>query len=59
MNIRINKLIFLISALINDVPSGFQRGDVDASAPMPNIGGWRGGAELRYRGPFLALTTNW
>ena len=110
-------------ALINDIPSGFQRGDVDASAPMPNIGGWyyyspskrwlfearldwldvsvgdysggiwnssvgvqfqafkhlgvslnyhyfslnadvdsddwRGGAELRYRGPFLALTTNW
>jgi hypothetical protein len=110
-------------AFINDIPSGFQRGDVDASAPMPNIGGWyyyspskrwlfearldwldvsvgdysggilnssvgvhfqafkhvgvglnyhyfshnadvdsddwRGGAELRYRGPFLALTTNW
>jgi hypothetical protein len=20
---------------------------------------WRGGAELKYRGPFLALTTNW
>jgi len=110
-------------ALINDVPSGFQRGDVDASAPMPNIGGWYwyapssrwllearldwldvsvgeysggiwnssvgvqfqafehfglalkyqyfslnasvdsdnwiGGAELKYSGPFLALTTNW
>jgi hypothetical protein len=110
-------------AFINDIPSGFQRGDVDASAPMPNIGGWyyyspskrwlfearldwldvsvgdysggiwnssvgvqfqafkhlgvglnyhyfslnanvdsddwRGGAELSYRGPFLALTTNW
>ena len=110
-------------ALINDIPSGIQRGDVDVSAPMPNIGGWyyyspskrwlfearldwldvsvgdysggiwnssvgvhfqafkhlgvglnyhsfslnadvdsedwRGGAELRYRGPFLALTTNW
>ena len=27
-------------ALINDIPSGFQRGAVDASAPMPNIGGW-------------------
>jgi hypothetical protein len=110
-------------ALIDDIPSGFQRGDVDVSAPLPNIGGWyyfspssrwlfearldwldasigdysggiwnssvgiqyqafkhlgivlnynyfslnadvesddwRGGAELRYRGPFLALTTNW
>ena len=110
-------------ALINGIPSGFQRGNVDASAPMPNIGGWyyyspskrwlfearldwldvsvgdysggiwnssvgvqfqafkhlgvslnyhyfslnadvdsddwRGGAELKYRGPFLALTTNW
>jgi hypothetical protein len=110
-------------ALINDIPSGFQRGDVSADGPMPNIGGWyyfspskrwlfearldwldvsvgdysggifnsqvginfqafqhlgvtlaynyfslnadvdsgdwRGGAELRYRGPFLALTTNW
>jgi hypothetical protein len=110
-------------ALINDIPSGFQRGDVDVSAPMPNIGGWyyfspskrwllearldwldvnvgdysggiwnssagvqfqafkhlgitlnyqyfsfnagidssdwRGSAELHYRGPFLALTTNW
>ena len=110
-------------ALIDDIPSGFQRGDVDASAPMPNIGGWyyyspskrwlfearldwldvsvgdysggiwnssvgvqyqafkhlgialnyhyfslnadvdsddwSGGAELKYRGPFLALTTNW
>jgi hypothetical protein len=110
-------------ALINDIPSGFQRGDVDASAPMPNIGGWyyfspskrwllearldwldvsvgdysggiwnssvgvqfqafkhlgialnynyfslnadvdsddwSGGAELKYRGPFLALTANW
>ena len=20
---------------------------------------WRGGAEVKYRGPFLALTTNW
>ena len=110
-------------ALINDIPSGFQRGAVDASAPMPNIGGWysyspskrwllearldwldvsvgdysggiwnssvgvqfqafkhlgialnynyfsfnadvdsddwKGGAKLKYRGPFLALTTNW
>jgi hypothetical protein len=110
-------------AFINDEPSGFQRATVDASAPMPNIGGWyyfspssrwllearidwldvsigdfsggiwnssvgvqfqafkhlgvalnyqyfslnvnvdsddwRGGAELKYRGPFLALTTNW
>jgi len=110
-------------ALINDIPSGFQRGDVSAEGPMPNIGGWyyfspskrwlfearldwldasigdysgaiwnssvgvnfqafqhigismnynyfsldvnvdneewRGGAELRYRGPFLALTGNW
>jgi hypothetical protein len=26
--------------LIDGVPTGFQRGDVDASAPMPNIGGW-------------------
>jgi hypothetical protein len=110
-------------AFINDIPSGFQRGDVDVSAPMPNIGGWyyyspskrwliearldwldasvgdysggilnssvgvqfqafkhlgvalnyqyfslnanidsddwRGGTKLSYRGPFLALTTNW
>jgi hypothetical protein len=110
-------------AFINDIASGFQRGAVDASAPMPNIGGWyyfspskrwlfearldwlevsvgdysgglwnssvgvqfqafkhlgfslnyqyfslnadvesedwRGRVELRYRGPFLALTSNW
>ena len=110
-------------ALVNDIPSGFQRGDVSAGAPMPNIGGWfyysaskrwllearldwldvsvgdysgsiwnssvgvnfqafrnmgislnyqifalnaevdsgdwRGGAELSYHGPFLALTANW
>jgi len=110
-------------AFVDDQPTGFQRAAVDASAPMPNIGGWyyfspssrwllearidwldvsvgdysggiwnssvgvqyqafkhlgvalnyqyfslnvnvdsddwNGGAELRYRGPFLALTTNW